>query len=154
MTRLPLLLALMLSGCVGDTSVEALERRALPLFYEEARTIEKGGPEAFFCLALNRDGRKGDPPANIVALLDEEWEETVLPTSACRIDDDSLVRSDAVEGSGEILTVGDFDCQEGRGCFASVSFYVANMGAGGTDVTMQRTFTGWRIERSNIQWIS
>ena len=146
--------ALLLSGCVGDTSVRALEERALPLFFDEARAIETGGPEFFFCLATARNGRSVDAPAAIVASRQEAWDVPVLPASRCRQGDDSLVYAEGTEGTGQILTVGDLSCQAGRGCSGWASYYAANEGAASIDVILQRTLTGFKIERSNVNFVS
>jgi hypothetical protein len=121
----------------------------------DARSIEPGLAKDFTCAGIEGAGTEEDPPTAVLALIRERLGVPVLPQSACRRDErTSLVVGDRVTGSGTWLTIGDVGCVSPDRCRATVSYYVANQGAGGREVTAERTASGWRVHATGNSWIS
>jgi hypothetical protein len=155
--RRALLAALMLSGCVRATPAAApLEDPSLlTALFLDARSMEPQLANDFACAGIENAGTEEDPPTSVLALLRQRLGSPVIPQSACRRDErTSLVVAEGQKGSGTWLTIGGVGCDRVDRCTATVSYYVANQGAGGRDVIAERTGSGWRIIPTGRMWIS
>ena len=136
----------------------ALERLATKRFYDEAYSIEIGLADDFACLQLDghaSDGNGGDPAPSVVEAMARRWAIPVFPGSRCSIGEDSLVDAPGMTGEGKVVGIGRLSCDPAaQRCTASVSYYVANMAAGGTDLSLERDGDGWVVRRGNSMWIS
>ena len=152
-----LVAAAMLGGCAASIvtpAASASDPALLTALFLDARSIEPQLATDFACAGIENAGIEEDPPATVLAALRDRLKVPVLPQSACRRDETtSLVVGEGATGSGTWLTIGDIGCAAGR-CSATVSYYVANQGAGGRDVTAERTPSGWRISPTGRMWIS
>ena len=154
-------LALLLAACSpveqGGLGAGALERTALEAFYTEARDIEPQIAADFACLRIGGGPAASplDPDAALVRALERQWDVPVFAGSRCSIGKDSLVDAPGMTGEGKMLTVSALACsQAAQRCTASIGYYVANMGGGGTDVTLARESGEWTVTRGGSMWVS
>ena len=147
-----------LAGC-APTDVSNVAPAEDPVLLTElfldARSIEPQLAKDFACVGIENAGWEEDPPRSVIDGLRARLGVPVVPQSQCRRDEEtSLVVSEGATGSGIWLTVGRIDCASARRCSATVSYYVANQGAGGRDLMLERTRGGWRLTPTGRSWIS
>ncbi|HET9810711.1 MAG TPA: hypothetical protein VFP53_03320 [Sphingomicrobium sp.] len=127
----------------------------LALLFADARSMEAGQADDFACVSLKEGRVDHDPPASTVTELSAQWRIPVVPGSRCRLGGSGdFVVAPGTTGTGKWLRVTNFQCSDARHCTADVSYYVANLGAGGRSVTIERTAAGWRVTPSGMMWIS
>jgi hypothetical protein len=158
MTRLSDLIALGASACapVGQTSgPPSRDEVLLTMLFEDARSIEQQLAPDFSCVSLRAGNVDTDPPLTVIDALAKRWRSPVLPGSKCKIvEDGAAVSAPGVSGSGKWLRIAKLQCPSADHCTADVSYYVANLGAGGRGVAIDRTSAGWKITPSGAMWIS
>lgn len=121
----------------------------------DARSIEPQLANDFACLGIEDAGWEGDPPKAVQQAVRDRLRVPVFPRSRCRRDEQTgRVIADGAAGEGTWLTIGSIDCANSNRCTATVSYYVANMGAGGRGVTATRKGNGWQVQTNGSSWIS
>ncbi|WP_265587525.1 hypothetical protein [Sphingomicrobium arenosum] len=159
--RFALLLPLLLAGCAPvETAAETqdeIERVALERFFTEARELEGHLAKAFACLELGevKTTARRDAPDEVIAALAGEWGVPVYPASACSTGENGVIVAPNGVTGGKMLRVSSLSCSPvDRRCEASISYYVANLAAGGTEVTLTHEGGAWVVRRSESMWIS
>ena len=151
-------LMLLLAGCtksVEITAGAAEDPALMTALFLDARAIEPQLADDFACAGVESAGIEEDPPSTVLNSLRNRLKTRVFAQSACRRDEKtSLVAVEGESGRGTWLTVGDISCTDQRLCSATVSYYVANQGAGGREVVAERTAAGWRVTPSGRMWVS
>ena len=122
--------------------------------FAHARSIEPELANDFACAGIEDAGIEEDPSPALIAKLRAQLGTPVYPASQCRRAEDSTVAVSGAKGEGTWLTIGDISCSDWHRCTASVSYYVANQGAGGREVDAERTGSGWRVKPTGRMWIS
>ena len=156
--RFAFLLPFALSACVpvSDRTVSPIgDLQLLALLFDHARAIEGQLACDFACVSLRQGGLESDPPEPLIDDLAKRWSVPVIAGSRCSLTGDGdTVAAPGVTGSGKWLRVANLECADARRCTADVSYYVANLGAGGRSVVIERAGSGWRITPSGAMWIS
>jgi hypothetical protein len=127
----------------------------LALLFDDARAIERQLAGDFACVSLRQGNSDSDPPRAVIDELASRWKVPVIPGSRCSVSGGGdTVSAPGVTGSGKWLRVANLQCTAADRCTADVSYYVANLAAGGRGVVIERTSSGWRITPSGSMWIS
>ena len=151
--------ALLLAACAATPPVSpvspAEDLRLLTQLFEQARAMEQHLAPDFACVSMRDGSTDRDPSQALVQELVARWAIPVFPGSHCSLaGGGDTVSAPGAGGEGKWLRVSNFACADDNHCSADVSYYVANLGAGGQSVTMERTSGGWRITPSGMTWIS
>lgn len=158
MMRSMLVMAVALAACAPVTEPIMPPEHdigLLAMLFEDARSIEKQLAPDFACVSLRPDNLDFDPPAAVVDSLAHSWKIPVVPGSQCRIlGEGEGVAAPGMSGTGKWLRVTKLECQDPNHCTADVSYYVANLGAGGRSVVLERSSDGWRLTPTGAMWIS
>ena len=156
--RVVVALLFVLSACATvadhrDSRVD--DPRLLALLFEDARSIEGHLARDFACVSLRQGTVDRDPPASLIAYLAARWDVPVVAGSQCTLagEGESVV-APGTKGTGKWLRVANLACRDARHCTADVSYYVANLAAGGRSVIIEGTTAGWRVTPTGSMWIS
>ncbi|HKX92681.1 MAG TPA: hypothetical protein VJM15_09695 [Sphingomicrobium sp.] len=155
--RLACVLPVMLAGCAplaDPRSPPTSDEHLIALLFEDARSIENQLARDFACVSLRYGVADRDPPPGVIDALRSRWKVPVVAGSRCSIGEASTVAAPGVTGTGKWLRITNFQCPDADHCTADVSYYVANLGAGGRSVAIERTRSGWRITPTGAMWIS
>jgi hypothetical protein len=158
MMRIAFVPLLVLTACAPvSTSTVAPQGdpHLLALLFDDARSIEAQLARDFACVSLRNGGAESDPSQAVIDQLSGRWNIPVFAGSRCRVvDDTGVVAAPGAAGSGKWLRVSNFECRDADHCTADVSYYVANLGAGGRTVAVERSVSGWRLTPTGPMWIS
>ncbi|HUP67053.1 MAG TPA: hypothetical protein VM145_02440 [Sphingomicrobium sp.] len=158
MMRLAFLLSFGLAAC-APVQAPAVSPQAdvqmLALLFDDARSIEAQIAGDFACVSLRQGAGDLDPPQAVIDDLAKRWKVPVVAGSRCSVTGGGdTVAAPGVSGTGKWLRIAKFECRDSNHCTADVSYYVANLGAGGRRLAIERTSRGWRLTPSGVVWIS
>jgi hypothetical protein len=153
---LPLLLVAACARSIGPVGADpATDVALLAALFADARSIESQLADDFACAGIETAGTEEDAPPAVIAELERRLRTPVFPATQCTRDEQTgRVLAPGASGEGTWLTIGDIACSSAVRCTAKVSYYVANMAAGGRDVIAERTAGGWKITPTGVMWIS
>ena len=158
MMRAALLLSFALAACApipARMGPPEQDPRLLALLFDDARSMEQQLASDFACVSIRQGAVDHDPAQSLVDELARRWSTSVIPGSRCSLGGQGgLVMAPGQDGTGKWLRIADLQCTDADHCVADVSYYVANLGAGGHRVAAQRSSSGWQITPSQLRWIS
>ncbi|HET7316468.1 MAG TPA: hypothetical protein VFI88_03465 [Sphingomicrobium sp.] len=156
--RATLLLSCALAACApipAQTVSPEHDPQLLTKLFEDARSMEPQVAPAFACVSIREGTVDRDPAESLVDELAARWSTPVIPGSRCSLGGQGgTVVVPGVSGTGKWLRVTNLQCSDANHCIADVSYYVANLAAGGHRVAAERSRSGWQITPSEIRWIS
>jgi hypothetical protein len=157
MMRIAVLLPALAACAPVQTSAVSPQADAqlLALLFDDARSMEAQIAGDFACVSLRQGTVDVDPPQAVIGSLAQRWKVPVIGGSRCSVTGGGdTVAAPGVSGSGKWLRISNFKCVDSDHCTADVGYYVANLGAGGRGLTIERTSNGWRITPAGPVWIS
>lgn len=149
---------LLVAGCATVAPVPtdpSTDLDLLTALFADARSIEAQLADDFACAGIIKGGTEEDASPELLERLKDRLGTPVYPASQCRRADDSgIVSAPGATGEGTWLNVRDLACSSPTRCTAKVSYYVANMAAGGREVSAEFRNGAWVITPSGAMWIS